>query len=285
MRITTRSVARSTLVAIMTAFAALILGVTQTLTTAVTASLGLTAVQALIVPGTGTPNPLARTTWTTPSTTTSSPAVTVWAMAAPAVAASTYIATVLADPVARMGWAPGREVERLGADGVTSLNGTVHRRATRRRRQHRDLRVFAGRHGRQPLQARARRRSRRRQGSKRTTSSSATRSVPTAGSSSGSQSWAMSRSSTRQFGDPTPTDTCTDAAGVQRCATDFALMYDGVVDFPEWILNPLALVNAAAGFQYVHGTYLAPNGDDPRHRNAVRLHRAGGEGCDRRRRG
>ena len=64
MRITTRSVARSTLVAIMTAFAALILGVTQTLTTAVTASLGLTAVQALIVPGTGTPNP-QRTTWTT----------------------------------------------------------------------------------------------------------------------------------------------------------------------------------------------------------------------------
>ena len=40
-------------------------------------------------------------------------------------------------------------------------------------------------------------------------------------------------------------------------------MYDGVVDFPEWILNPIALVNAAAGFQYVHGTYLAPNGDDP----------------------
>ena len=59
MRITTRSVAKSTLVAIMTAFAALILGVTQTLTTAVTASLGLTAVQALIVPGTGTPNPPA----------------------------------------------------------------------------------------------------------------------------------------------------------------------------------------------------------------------------------
>jgi hypothetical protein len=40
-------------------------------------------------------------------------------------------------------------------------------------------------------------------------------------------------------------------------------MYDGVVDFPEWILNPIAIVNAAAGFEYVHGTYLAPNGDDP----------------------
>jgi len=44
---------------------------------------------------------------------------------------------------------------------------------------------------------------------------------------------------------------------------DFALQYDGVVDFPQWLLNPVALLNAVAGFQYVHGTYLAPNGDDP----------------------
>ena len=40
-------------------------------------------------------------------------------------------------------------------------------------------------------------------------------------------------------------------------------MYDGVVDSPSWLLNPLALGNAIAGFQYVHGTYLAPDGDDP----------------------
>ncbi len=56
MRATTRSFARSTIVAVLTAMAALIIGVTQMLTTAVTASLGLTAVQALIVPGTGTPD-------------------------------------------------------------------------------------------------------------------------------------------------------------------------------------------------------------------------------------
>ena len=67
-----------------------------------------------------------------------------------------------------------------------------------------------------------------------------------------------------QFGDPSPTDTCTDASGHLRvCATDLALQYDGVVDFPQWLLNPVALANAVAGFQYVHGTYLAPNGDDP----------------------
>ena len=68
-----------------------------------------------------------------------------------------------------------------------------------------------------------------------------------------------------QFGNPTETDTCIhvdNSGNTSPCATDFALMYDGVVDFPEWILNPLAFVNAVAGFQYVHGSYLAPNGDD-----------------------
>ena len=57
MRISARSVVKTTVVAILTALVALILGVTQTLTTAITASLGLTAVQAIIVPGTGTPAP------------------------------------------------------------------------------------------------------------------------------------------------------------------------------------------------------------------------------------
>ena len=41
----------------MTALVALILGVTQTLTTAITAAIGLTAVRAIIVPGTGTQHP------------------------------------------------------------------------------------------------------------------------------------------------------------------------------------------------------------------------------------
>ncbi len=40
-------------------------------------------------------------------------------------------------------------------------------------------------------------------------------------------------------------------------------MYDGVADFPQWLANPVAVLNAVAGFQYIHGTYLAPNGDDP----------------------
>src|SRR5690242_20737939 len=56
MRTSTR-VVRTTVVAILTALAALLIGVMQTLTTAVTASLGLSAVQAIIVPGTGTQHP------------------------------------------------------------------------------------------------------------------------------------------------------------------------------------------------------------------------------------
>lgn len=58
------------------------------------------------------------------------------------------------------------------------------------------------------------------------------------------------------FGQPTPTDT-----GIETY--DIAMQYDGVADAPSWVLNPLALANALAGFQYVHGTYLDPRGDDP----------------------
>lgn len=61
------------------------------------------------------------------------------------------------------------------------------------------------------------------------------------------------------FGNPTPTDTAPD--GVIN-TDDIALQYDGVADAPSWVLNPLALANALAGFEYVHGTYLAPKGGD-----------------------
>ena len=54
------------------------------------------------------------------------------------------------------------------------------------------------------------------------------------------------------FGQPTPTDT-----GIQT--TDIAFQYDGVADFPTYPINLLADLNALAGFAYIHGTYLAPN--------------------------
>ena len=52
-------ISKSIIVVIMTALAALVLGITQSLTTIITASIALTAmpVQALIVPGTGTSDP------------------------------------------------------------------------------------------------------------------------------------------------------------------------------------------------------------------------------------
>ena len=40
-------------------------------------------------------------------------------------------------------------------------------------------------------------------------------------------------------------------------------MYDGVADFPQWLANPVAVANAIAGFQYIHGTYLAPDSGEP----------------------
>ncbi|MHC9293521.1 PE-PPE domain-containing protein [Mycobacterium sp. LTG2003] len=60
------------------------------------------------------------------------------------------------------------------------------------------------------------------------------------------------------FGEPTPTNTSDEVN-----TYDIALQYDGVADAPSWLLNPLALVNALAGFEYTHPTYLAPDGDDP----------------------
>lgn len=63
------------------------------------------------------------------------------------------------------------------------------------------------------------------------------------------------------FGNPTSTDTCEHSDG-GHCATDFALMYDGIADFPTYPINVLADVNALAGFWYAHGTYLSPKGDE-----------------------
>lgn len=58
------------------------------------------------------------------------------------------------------------------------------------------------------------------------------------------------------FGKPTPTD-----VGIKT--TDISFEYDGVSDFPVYPLNLLAVANAIAGFQYVHGYYLVPNGNGP----------------------
>lgn len=58
------------------------------------------------------------------------------------------------------------------------------------------------------------------------------------------------------FGLPTPT-------GTEMTTVDVALQYDGVADFPLYPINLLATLNAAAGFWYIHGTMLAPDGKHP----------------------
>lgn len=62
------------------------------------------------------------------------------------------------------------------------------------------------------------------------------------------------------FGQPAPTDT-TVLPTVNT--TDIAFQYDGVADFPANPLNLLADLNALAGFWYIHGNYLSPRGTQP----------------------
>lgn len=58
-------------------------------------------------------------------------------------------------------------------------------------------------------------------------------------------------------GQPTPTNT-----GIPT--EDWAIRWEGIADWPQYLLNPLAIVNSILGFVYDHGTYLAVNADsDP----------------------
>ncbi|BBY96959.1 PE-PPE domain-containing protein [Mycolicibacterium fallax] len=63
------------------------------------------------------------------------------------------------------------------------------------------------------------------------------------------------------FGQPTPTNTTkpNPDGTLPVNTTDIAFQYDGVADFPKYPINVLADLNALAGFWYVHGTYLDPN--------------------------
>lgn len=60
------------------------------------------------------------------------------------------------------------------------------------------------------------------------------------------------------FNGPTPTDT-------GYPTTDIGFKYDAISDFPQFPINLLAVANALAGFQYVHGTFpdAMPGGYTP----------------------
>ncbi|ANW66265.1 hypothetical protein BCA37_24235 [Mycobacterium sp. djl-10] len=58
------------------------------------------------------------------------------------------------------------------------------------------------------------------------------------------------------FGPSMPTDT-----GIET--TDIAMKWDIIADAPLYLTNPLAMINAILGFEYVHGTYPQPTEADP----------------------
>ncbi|AEV71405.1 PE-PPE domain-containing protein [Mycolicibacterium rhodesiae NBB3] len=59
-------------------------------------------------------------------------------------------------------------------------------------------------------------------------------------------------------GQPTPNQpTAALPAGIPT--EDWAIRWEGIADWPTYILNPLAVVNSVLGFYYDHGTYLAFN--------------------------
>jgi pimeloyl-ACP methyl ester carboxylesterase len=248
------------IVAILTALAALVIGVMQSLTTAVTASLGLSAFQAIIVPGTGTPDPYvpnnylnnAMDYYVNPGGGCAETPVAD----CPAHTGVKYYATFW--PIPLPGWgglegqkwnvSVGQGLEHL-TDAYDLVPATDH------------VTIFGYSQG-------------------ATVASNFKNTHPDAAGEPLTDYFFIGNPQRpsgglferlaflgnvpildAQFGDPTLTDTCDD--GDRICATDFALMYDGVVDFPQWLANPLALANAVAGFQYVHGTYLTPDGDDP----------------------
>ena len=128
MRNKTRSVARSMIVAILTALAALVIGMMSSLTTAVTASIGLSAFKAIIVPGTGTPDPYAadrQNYLPTRSTTTSCLAGGCALRRSAAVpqtpTASSYYATFWPIPLPGWGGLEGQKWNVSVANGVENL--------------------------------------------------------------------------------------------------------------------------------------------------------------------
>ena len=251
MRNATR-VARSVVLAILTALAALIIGLMQSLTTAVTASLGLTAVQAIIVPGTGTQHPAQVQNYLpnivdnylTPGGECSGSCVLVpstgieydaqfWPIPLPGwgglqgakwndsvqsgvnAVNNAFTQTNPNDPIVVFGYSQGATVAGLIKTQKAGTPGITYFFIGNPQRPNGGVferLAFLG-------------------------------TVPILDAT---------------FGNPTPTDTCLGANNAP-CATDVALQYDGVVDSPQWLLNPLAVGNALAGFAYVHGTYLSPD--------------------------
>jgi pimeloyl-ACP methyl ester carboxylesterase len=266
---TSRAVARSIIVAIMTAFAISILGITQSLTTAFVLTAALPITQALIVPGTGTPHAAndyldnAVNYYVVHGTVTPPCDVTTSSAGCPTTQGIDYFATFWPIPLPGWGGLQGQKWNVSVQSGVDGLNAKYAPFMDPANTD--NVMIFGYSQG-ATVASNFKREHATDDPSVKARTDYFFIGNPQRPSGGFFERFAFLGNVPildAQFGDPSPTDTCTDAAGELRtCATDFALQYDGVVDFPQWLLNPLALANAVAGFQYVHGTYLAPNGDD-----------------------
>lgn len=63
------------------------------------------------------------------------------------------------------------------------------------------------------------------------------------------------------YGPPTPTEVPGLPDGIKT--TDIAMKWDIIADAPLYVTNPLAMLNALLGFEYVHGTYPDPVAASP----------------------
>jgi pimeloyl-ACP methyl ester carboxylesterase len=269
MQNTTRSLARSMTVAILTAFAALVIGAMQSLTTAVTASLGLTAFEAIIVPGTGTPDPYAADEQNYLTN-----ALNYYVVPGGNCALNggnsmpcpentygvKYFATFWPIPLPGWGGLEGQKWNVSVADGVDHLGDAYAPISSDD-----TVTIFGYSQGATVANI------------FKTAHPQNSANHPDdpltdyffIGNPQRPSGGLFERLAflgnvpilDAQFGQPASTNTCD--GGYRICATDFALQYDGVADFPQWLANPVAVGNAIAGFQYIHGTYLAPNSDDP----------------------
>jgi pimeloyl-ACP methyl ester carboxylesterase len=259
----TRPLARSITVGILTALAALIIGAMQSLTTAVTASLGLTAFQAIVVPGTGTPDPYApdrqnylnnvMNYYVNPG----GDCGQVGPTDCPSYTGVKYFATFWPIPLPGWGGLDGQKWNVSVADGVQNLT-TIYDGLPG---DTTNVTIFGYSQGATVAS-----------NFKRLHPQDSTGPLPDPltdyffiGNPQRGSGGIFERLAflgnvpilDAQFGDPSPTDSCD--GGDRVCTTDFALQYDGVADFPQWLANPIAVGNAIAGFEYIHGTYLAPD--------------------------
>jgi PE-PPE domain len=248
-----RAVIRSVIVAILALLGAVVIGVASTITSAVTL-----AATALIVPGTGDPDPDAVTNYKPNARdyyiAPFNPACTADSNPECNLVGIPYIAQFWPFPFPGWGGLSGATWDVSVASGVASLNSTLINTLTNNPGE--DIIIFGYSQGAKVVSI-----------EKQTLANVENKdqfSFVLIGNIVRPNGGLFERLAIlghvpildTTFGEPTPTDT-----GIQT--TDIAFEYDGVSDFPLYPINLLAVANALAGFEYIHGDYLNPTSKNP----------------------